>query len=221
MAHGRSRGDLGRQVELDPSVAPALRRLARVDRDLGRAWKLVGPLPDRSRPPGFATLLKIIVEQQLSTASADAIWTRLACLAQPMAARDYLALDDGALRACGLSRPKIAYLRHLAEAVADGALDLAGLAQLDDAAARAELVKVKGIGRWTAEIYLLFALGRHDIWPAGDLALMNALQHLKRMRSRPTLARMDRLAEPWRPHRGAAARLLWSYWRLVRQKPKL
>jgi DNA-3-methyladenine glycosylase II len=105
--------------------------------------------------------------------------------------------------------------------LASGALDLAGLAKMDDKAAQAELVKVRGIGRWTAEIYLLFALGRADIWPAGDGALMIAIQHLKRLRRRPTMAQMDRMAEPWRPYRGTAARLLWSYRRVMRQNSRL
>jgi DNA-3-methyladenine glycosylase II len=202
------------------SPTAALRRLAKADADLGRAWKLVGPLPDRRRQPGFATLLRLIVEQQVSVAAADAIWNKLAAATQPLEPRRFLEFNDGVLRACGLSRPKIKYARHLALAVADGALDLAAVGRMADGAALAELVKVKGIGRWTGEIYLLFALGRPDVWPAGDLALMAAVRHLKQLPARPTLAQMDRLAEPWRPDRGTAARLLWRYYRAVRQQPR-
>jgi DNA-3-methyladenine glycosylase II len=202
----------------DHSVLKPLRRLAKADADLGRAWRLVGALPDRRRPPGFATLMNVVVSQQLSVASANAIFGRLQAAAQPFTPERFLALRRPRLQACGLSRPKIDYCRAVARALADGALDLDRVAALPDAEAVAEMVQVRGIGRWTAEIYLLFALGRPDVWPAQDLALQVALQRLKRLPDRPGMRDMDALAEPWRPHRGVAARLLWSYYRVSRER---
>jgi DNA-3-methyladenine glycosylase II len=200
----------------DIDARPALRRLAVRDSDLARAWALVGDLPGRRRQPGFATLLRVIVEQQLSTAAADAIWARLAALVELMTAQNFLGLTPSRLERAGLSRPKIFYCQELARAVAAGRLDLAELGALDDDVARERLLAIKGIGRWTADIYLLFALGRRDIWPAVDVALRTAVQRLKRLDRRPTAAEMDCLAEPWRPDRGVAARLLWRYYRLTR-----
>jgi DNA-3-methyladenine glycosylase II len=192
----------------------ALRALARADADLARAIKLAGPLPERSRPPGFQTLLRSICFQQLSIASAGAIWARLEARVAPLTPEALLAVAEDELRALGFSRPKVRYSRHLAEAIAGGALDLDGLRALGDDHAVTELCKVKGIGRWTAEVYLLFAMGRTDTFPAGDLALQIALQRLKKLRKRPDEKRMIKLAEPWRPYRGVAARVLWHYYRV-------
>ncbi len=189
------------------------------DRDLERVVRLVGPLPDRSRPPGFAALLQILCEQQLSVASAAAIWKRVAAAVEPLGPETFLALPEERLRALGLSRSKVIYGRALAEAVAAGRFDLDGLSALDDEAAMAALTAIKGIGRWTAEIYLLFTLGRNDIWPADDLALQAAMHHLKGLRQRPGRAEMVALAEGWRPHRGTAARLLWAYYRQIKGMP--
>jgi DNA-3-methyladenine glycosylase II len=194
----------------------ALRALGRADPDMARAIKLAGPLPDRTRSPGFTTLLRSICFQQLSIASAGAIWARLEAAVTPLTPAALLALEEEALRAFGFSRPKVRYARHLAEAVHGGHLDLDRLHELEDELALSELCKVKGIGRWTAEIYLLFALGRSDIFPADDLALQVALQHVKRLRKRPDRKRMIKLAEPWRPHRGVAARVLWHYYRAIK-----
>jgi len=200
----------------DPALAEALGALAARDPDLARAAAVAGPLPDRRRSPGFATLAKIVVQQQLSLASAAAIWGRLEAAARPVAPAAILALDDDALRRIGLSARKAEYCRALAAEIVEGRLDLAGLAALDDEAAVAALVRVKGIGRWTAEIYLLFALDRRDIWPAGDLALRVAIQRLKGLAARPDGPAMAALADPWRPWRGVAARLLWHYYRAIR-----
>ncbi len=191
-----------------------LAHLAGTDPDLGRAIALVGELPDRTRPPGFPTLLRILCDQQLSTASAAAIWARLEAGLMTITPDRVLAAGDDDLRALGLSRPKVRYARALAEAVALGALDLDAVARMDDLPAIEALTNVVGIGRWTAEVYLLFALGRTDIWPADDLALQEALKRLKRMRARPDRQRMDREAKRWRPYRGAAARVLWAYYRV-------
>ncbi|MCW5751588.1 MAG: DNA-3-methyladenine glycosylase 2 family protein [Alphaproteobacteria bacterium] len=199
------------------ALAQSLRALAERDKDLARAIDLVGPLPDRTRQPGFPALLRIVCEQQLSVASAAAIWRRLEAEFSPLTPENLLAADDARLAALGLSRPKIRYGRCLAEAVREGRLDFERLHGLDDRAASEELCAVKGIGRWTAEIYLLFVMRRPDIWPAGDLALQEGMRLLKRLRKRPDEARMDRLARPWAPHRGTAARILWRYYALTKK----
>lgn len=193
--------------------------LAARDPDVARAVSDAGRPKLRKRRPGFEALLRAIVGQQVSIASAAAIWGRLEKAAKPNAGNepvrpdDLLALDDEALRGAGLSRQKMAYGRGLAEAVVAGRLDLDGLRRMDDEDAVAELVKVKGIGRWTAEIYLLFALSRPDVLPTDDLALMISAQRMKRLDERPNRAAMMELAESWRPWRGAAAHFLWHYYR--------
>ncbi len=191
----------------------ALDHLTAADPDLARAVSGVGPLPSRARAPGFASLLNIILAQQVSTASARAIWARLQAAADPLTPESFLALDEATLRAVGFSRQKMVYGRALAEEIAENRLDLEALAGLDDEAAIAALVRVKGIGRWTAEIYLLFCLNRPDVLPADDLALLLATQRLKRLPVRPTAAQLRAMAEPWRPWRSVAARLLWQVYR--------
>jgi DNA-3-methyladenine glycosylase II len=208
-------------VTADPALAKALRTLSRRDADLARARRLSGPLPDRRRDPGLATLMRIVVEQQLSVASANAIWGRVIGAADPFTADAFLALQDGHLRTLGLSRPKALYCRELAAAVRDGRLDFVALDSMDDEAALAHLTAIKGIGRWTAEIYLLFALGRPDVWPAHDLALQAAVADLKGLDARPDWKAMDKLAEPWRPYRGTAARLLWRYYAAIKQQKRV
>jgi DNA-3-methyladenine glycosylase II len=190
----------------------ALAELAGRDRDIAAAWRQVGDPPPRRRPKGFPALIGSIVAQQVSAAAARAIWARLAA-ADALVPRRFLALREADLRAIGFSRQKILYGRGLAQAIAEGQLDFRRLHRLDDEAAVAELVRFKGIGRWTAEVYLLFALQRLDVWPADDLALQVAVQRLKRLRARPGRAVLVRHAEAWRPWRGAAARFLWHYYR--------
>ncbi len=182
-----------------------------------RALDLVGCIPDRRRPADFPNLCRIVVEQQISVAAANTIWGRLEATVQGRANGVFsperlLRLSEPRLRACGLSRPKAAYLRNMARAVKSGALDLSILPKLDDHAAIAMLTEVKGIGRWTAEIFLMFALDREDIWPAHDVALQEAVKRLFELPARPDVKTMDAMAEAWRPHRGVAARLLWRYY---------
>jgi DNA-3-methyladenine glycosylase II len=191
----------------DETLRPALEALALVDRDLARAYRVCGLPPVRRQAPGFPGLVRIIMAQQVSTASAGAIIGRLEAAVRPLTAEGFLALDDSALRAIGLSRQKIVYGRALAEELRAGRLDLDVVATLDDDAALDRLVGLKGVGRWTAEIYLLFALA------ADDLAVQVAAQRLKGLDERPKRPRMVALAEPWRPHRSAAARLLWHLYR--------
>jgi DNA-3-methyladenine glycosylase II len=198
-----------------------LKRLARMDRDLAVVETAAGPLPWRRRPDGFPGLLQAIVSQQISNQAAGAIWRRLAQLPGVLEPAGLLALSDDALRGAGLSRPKVAHARSLAEAFADGRLHTARLAAMDDEDAIATIASVRGLGRWTAEVYLLFALGRYDVFPAGDVALAAAAQHLKRLPDRPAPAALRALAEGWRPWRALAARLLWHHWRHVTGRPAM
>jgi DNA-3-methyladenine glycosylase II len=176
---------------------------------IARALAVAGYPAPRIRARGYATLLRTIVGQQVSVAAAASVWARLeALLGEGVPADRLLAADFDALRACGLSRQKQGYARSLCELVTSGALDLEGL-PADDEEAIAELVRIKGIGRWSAEIYLLFAEGRPDVWPAGDLAVQAGLHKLLALDARPDEKRTRALAEDWRPHRGAAAIFTW------------
>ncbi len=196
-----------------PTLARGIDRLAASDPDLAAAVARIGyPIP-RMRPSGFATLLRIMVSQQLSTRSAAAIWERLAAACgEAVTPEAFAALDDAACRAIGLSGRKIDYGRGLAAALLDGRLDLDRLAGMPGEEAVAALCALKGFGRWSAEIYLLFALGRADAWPADDLALQIGMQRLKGLDARPDRKRMDLLAEPWRPLRGCGAIFLWHFY---------
>ena len=172
----------------------------------------VGYPAPRVRAPGYETLLRTIVGQQVSVASAAAVWRKLeAELGEGCDPQALLARDFDALRACGLSRQKQGYARSLAELVVTGALDLHAL-PADDEEAIAQLVQIKGIGRWSAEIYLLFAEGRPDIWPAGDLAVQIEIGRILGMAERPSEALTRQVAEAWRPHRGAAAIMAWHHY---------
>jgi len=197
----------------DERLRPALEALADADPDIAEAYGRCGLPPVRGSAPGFAGLIRMIAGQQVSVQSAAAIIARLEARVEPLTAEQFLTLSEDDLRAVGFSRPKMRYGRILAEEIAGGALDIDGLEALDDDAVLAALTRVKGIGRWTAEIYLLFAMGRPDVMPAGDLALCVAAQHLKKLEARPDPKAMTALAEAWRPHRSAAARLLWHLYR--------
>jgi DNA-3-methyladenine glycosylase II len=164
----------------------------------------------RRRANGFPTLLHIILEQQVSIDAAAAMHRRLAATCQPLAPETFLTLDDATLRACGFSRQKMAYGRGLAEAVAGGRLDFAALAAMQDDEARAALVALKGIGRWSAEIYLIFALGRPDVWPAADLGLQLAVTECLGLGERPSEKALREIGEQWRPWRSVAACLFWQ-----------
>ncbi len=191
----------------------ALRALAACDPDVARAIERVGLPAPRSRAPGFATLLRIITAQQLSTRAAAAIQGRLeAALADQIEPEAYLALDDTVLRACGLSARKIVFGRALAEALASGRLDLDGLTAASDEAVIEALTALPGFGRWSAEIYLLFALDRLDVLPADDLALQVGFQRLKRLDERPKAKAFRAATESWAPWRGAGSILLWHFY---------
>ncbi|PWR22057.1 DNA-3-methyladenine glycosylase family protein [Zavarzinia compransoris] len=198
----------------------ALARLARKCRHMRRALAEAGSPPPRVRRPGFAALARIIVEQQVSVAAGAAIWAKFEAgvggSATPAAV---LAFDEEELRPFGLSRPKARYIRALAESVASGTLDLDRVDGLPDAEAIAELTAVKGIGRWTAEIYLMFALGRMDLWPALDLALAEGAYRLMGLDGRPDPKTLDEIGRRWSPHRSTAALVIWRYYAYSRQKP--
>jgi DNA-3-methyladenine glycosylase II len=184
-----------RLAEREPVFADILARL--------------GPPPLWDRPPGFGTLVYIILEQQVSLASAKAAYERLRSSLPELSPAGFLTLNDAQLLAIGFSRQKAGYCRELARAVLEGRIDLEGLAELDDDAVRGALVSLRGIGPWTAEIYLLMVLLRPDVWPRGDLALASAARTAFGLPALPGYPALAEMAEAWRPHRAVAARLLW------------
>jgi DNA-3-methyladenine glycosylase II len=187
----------------------SLDALAKIEPRFADAIAATGYPEERIREPGYATLLRTIVGQQVSVAAAASVWNKLeALIGEGCAAHQLVAQDFDALRACGLSRQKQGYARSLAELVLSGELPLDAL-PADDEEAIAYLTKVKGIGRWSAEIYLLFAEGRVDIWPAGDLAVQEGVGRLLKLDARPSEKDIREIADKWRPHRGAAAIFTW------------
>ena len=194
------------------TLLKGVRELAKRDADLARIALTYGPPPLWEREQGFHTLIHIILEQQVSLASAKAAYNRLEDSIQPLSPKNFLGLTDEELKRIGFSQQKTRYGRELANAILDDRLDLAGLDKLADEEAKAQLMKVKGIGSWTADIYLLMALGRPDIWPKGDLALEVALQRVKGWLRRPTPEEVRKISDEWQPWRAVAARLLWHFY---------
>jgi len=190
-----------------------VRALSRRDADLRRIYKRYGPPPLWDREPGFATLVYIILEQQVSLASAKAAYARLekACR-QKVTPRRLLTIDDAQMKAIGFSRQKMGYARELAQAILAKQFLPEALVSMSDDAVRGELVKLKGIGRWTADIYLMECLLRPDVWPHGDLALAAAVEKVKGLPTRPSYDELNRMAEQWKPWRAVAARLFWHYY---------
>ena len=203
IAAGELKASLDALAEREPAIAAALAR--------------AGYPEPRISGRGYVTLLRAIVGQQVSIKAAASMWSKLtASVGDPPSPEALLAADDETLRAAGLSRQKASYARSLAEEVLSGRLDFDALPE-DDEEAIARLVNVKGIGRWTAEIYLLFAEGRRDIWPAGDLAVQIETGVILGLEGKPSEKRVRELAEPWRPHRGAMAVFAWHHRRLGMQ----
>jgi len=190
----------------------AIRALTERDDDLAQVVSDFGKPPRWAREPGFATLALLILEQQVSLASAQATYDRLEAACGGVQPGTALALDDGALKSAGLSRQKARYVRLLAEAVDDGTLDLDNLGALNDDDVRVQLTRITGIGEWTADIYLLSALQRVDVWPAKDLALQVAAHEIKGLDARPNHVALAEIGEAWRPYRTVAARILWHYY---------
>ena len=193
----------------DARLAAAVGELTARDRDLAGIVERFGSPPLWDREPGFPTLLHIILEQQVSLASAQAAFDRLRRAADPLTPARFLAFSDEELLEIGFSRQKARYGRALAAAVQEGTLDLKGLDRLDDDDVHAALQALPGIGPWTSTIYLLMVLGRPDVWPVGDIALAESVGQIKGLGRRPDAAEMQALGEAWRPYRSVAARLFW------------
>jgi DNA-3-methyladenine glycosylase II len=194
----------------------ACRELAKRDQHMRMVVETYGMPPLWEREPGFATLLHIILEQQVSLASAKACFDKLCVYLGNVSPDALLGLSDAELRTIGFSRQKTAYARHLSEAIISGNIDLDGFHKHDDASVKAELIKLKGIGEWTSDIYLLMALLRRDVMPKGDIALHSAWQKLSG-EERPSSDDFLVIAERWQPYRSAAARLLWHFYLSERQ----
>jgi DNA-3-methyladenine glycosylase II len=207
------------QIILNESVfAQAVRLLADRDAHLAEVLEKYGAPPLWVREPGFPTLVYIILEQQVSLASAKAAFDRLNAAVRPLTPRRFLKLTDDELLHIGFSRQKTLYTRLLAESLARNFFDLRHLHALQDDTARKMLTAFKGIGNWTADIYLLSALRRPDIWPVGDLALATAVQEVKRLRQRPSPEKLEKMSAPWKPWRAVAARLFWHHYLSKRGK---
>ena len=196
----------------------ALDGLARRDQNLAAAIRYAGPLPDRRLPRGFATIAKIIVEQQLSLAAAEAIWKRLLADLGEVTPELVLSREVSHLKSLGLGARKAEYVQGIATTILSGELHLDGLHQSTDADALAALTAIRGIGPWTAEVYLLFAEARHDIFPAGDVALQTAAGYILDMETRPGTDELRAITEAWRPWRGVAARILWQVYRRLKEE---
>jgi DNA-3-methyladenine glycosylase II len=194
------------------TLAQGIRVLTGQDQVLAQVYEQVQTPPLWLRPPGLATLVQIILEQQVSLKSAQATFNRLEHMVHPLSAAGLLALTPEQWRACGVSRQKINYLRHLATALAANTLDLDALIDLDDGAVHQQLTQIRGIGTWTANIYLLMALARPDVWPTGDLALIVTLKHLYSLPDKFDEKAQQKITASWRPWRAVAARLLWQYY---------
>jgi DNA-3-methyladenine glycosylase II len=203
-------------IKSESDLDDALAALRRSDTRFAALTAQAGRPPLRRRPDGFAGLAATVVSQQLSTASASAIWGRLAAAFDPFEPAAIIKARAPKLARIGLSRPKIKALKEIARAVKSGKLALAKLGELAAEDAHAALTAVHGIGPWTADIYLLSSLGHADAWPAGDLALQEAARLAFGLRARPNAKQMVTLAEPWRPYRAVAARVLWTYYRAVK-----
>jgi DNA-3-methyladenine glycosylase II len=204
---------VGRIITSDACVAEGAAYLAAIEPRFAAALEQTGALPLRLKNDGFEALLDAIVSQQISVAAASSIWKRLKD-ARLVAPENVQAASEDDLRACGLSRPKIRY----AKALAESRLDYVVLRELPTRDVIAQLVEIKGIGAWTAEIYAMFSLGRADVFAAGDLALQEAAKILFELDARPTEKAFNVMAKAWSPWRAVAARLLWSYYRVAKDR---
>jgi DNA-3-methyladenine glycosylase II len=211
------------EVLTETTLVKAAKQIARRDKDLASIFQTLGPPPLWARPPGFSTLVKIILEQQVSLASAASIFARLEQSVVPFQPVRMLELGETHLKRQGLTRQKTAYCLHLAQCLNDKRLRLSQLSRMTDEQAKAALMEIKGIGSWSADVYLLMALRRADIWPASDLALAIAMMKLKALPFRPNPNQLDEMAETWRPYRSVAARMLWQYYlagKAARREPR-
>jgi len=202
----------------EASFQQGLETLTAADERLAAIQEAHGPPPFWQREPGFPTLLRIILEQQVSLASAEAAFRRVSRLADPLAPSSFLTLSDQELRKAGFSRQKSTYGRALSEALLDGTLDLDALHYIEEDDAREQMTRVKGIGPWTADVYLLMALRRPDIWPIGDLAMATAVMETLELTERPGASLLEELSQPWKPWRAIAARLFWHHYLSTERK---
>jgi DNA-3-methyladenine glycosylase II len=199
-------------------IEQAVSELSEVDEELATIARRHGPPPLWARPPGFATIVRIILEQQVSLKAAATIYRRLQSQVGRVTAARLTLCDVDDLRAAGITRSKSSYIIGLAQAVAEGFIDLRKLAHQSDDQIRESLTRLRGIGPWTSDVYLLMVLRRPDVWPVGDLALAISVQRVKGLRKRPTDDRMLHMAEAWRPWRSVAARLLWQDYLAIQRK---
>lgn len=207
-----------RMIVADEDIRDGIKALRRKCAYVRRMHDLAGDPPLRRREPGFEGLARIVVSQQLSVASANAIWNRFAAMVEPMQAAVVLTKTDDELRAAGLSRPKIRTLRAISTAVAHEGLRFDTFDEASEEAVHEALTRVSGVGPWTADIFLMFCLGRSDAFAAGDLALQEAVRIAFDLESRPSAAELLEIADRWRPWRGVAARLLWGYYKAVKDR---
>lgn len=205
-------------IESEDDIRAGVKAVRRKCPAIRRLHDMLGDPPLRRRPAGFEGLSRIIVAQQLSVASAAAIWTRVETAVAPFAPDSLLSLNDETLRGCGLSAGKVRTLRNIARAVEADELQIESLGALTDTEIHEQLTRVSGIGPWTADIFLMFCLGRRDAFAAGDLALQVATEAAFGLDGRPTAAELLEIAERWRPWRGIAARLLWAYIPLLKKQ---
>jgi DNA-3-methyladenine glycosylase II len=218
MPQGKAKLENGSGGEpLTPETySKALDFLSHRDGDLAEVISKFGPPPLWNREPGFATLVLIILEQQVSLASARAVFQRLTAAVSPFTAKRFLKVGEAKLLGAGITRQKLSYCRHLAESIAVQRFDLDAIDSFADQEARAALMAIRGVGPWSADIYLLRALGRPDVWPRGDLALAVSLQEIKGFGNRPTADEAETVSLQWRPWRAVAARILWHYYLAIR-----
>ena len=194
------------------SLAKAVLHLTKKDRDLSSIYKSDGVPPLWARRSGFVTLVKIILEQQVSLASAKAVYKRVGNSINPFTPEHIEELGVNYLRNLGVTRQKSSYIINIAKANNNGDLDFKSLNKLDDESVKESLMRIKGIGSWTANIYLLMALRRPDIWPSGDIALENTVRRLKRLAKNSSSERIEKVAAQWQPFRSVAARMLWHHY---------
>ncbi len=194
------------------TLAQAARELAARDETLAGILMTYGAPPMWRRATGFPTLVHIILEQQVSLKSAKAMLLRLQSAIDPFTPEQFVQLGDAYLRRLGVTRQKSSYLLHLSESIMNGQFSFRRLAALDNHEAQLYLTQIKGVGSWSADVYLLMAMRRADIWPAGDLALAVAAKELLGLEKRPTPEELEQIAEKWRPYRAVAARMLWQHY---------
>jgi len=209
---------LSPQPLTESSLYRAAKTLARRDSHLASIFKSLGPPPLWARPPGFSTLVKIILEQQVSLASAASLFARLKKNTIPFRPARMIELGESHLKSQGLTRQKTAYCLDLAEALSNKRLRLSQLSLMSDADVRTALMEIKGLGSWSADVYLLMVLRRPDIFPATDLALVTSVTELKQLPARPNTVQFLEMAEAWRPYRSVAARMLWQFYLAKRSR---